>query len=104
VSKWTYDSTAYRRALAEVQATGPICWICGHAGSDSLDHVIPASVAPELAGEPSNWRPAHGVNGCAQCPPNLSGDRRRRGQPRRCNQSRGVSLTMPQQTRRSRQW
>lgn len=104
MSQWTYDSRRYRKALAEVQATGPICWLCGHPGSDTLDHVIPASIAPELAGEPSNWRPAHGVKGCSQCPPNTSGDKRRNGQPQRCNQSRGNKLELPQQTRRSRVW
>jgi 5-methylcytosine-specific restriction endonuclease McrA len=104
MSKWTYDSRAYRKALAEVQATGPICHICGHPGSDSLDHVLPASLFPELAGDPSNWRPVHGVNGCPQCPPNPSADKRRNGQPRRCNQQRGVRLIMPETSRRSRAW
>jgi 5-methylcytosine-specific restriction endonuclease McrA len=103
MSKWTYDSRAYRKTLAQVQATGPICWLCGHPGSDTLDHVIPASVAPDLAGDPSNWKPAHGVNGCPHCPPTVSADRRRHGQPRRCNQSRG-NRTPATQTRRSRAW
>ena len=104
MSRWTHDSRAYRKALRQVQATGPICHICGHPGSDSLDHALPASLYPELAGEPSNWRPAHGIRGCAQGPPNPSTDRRRRGQPRRCNQQRSNKLTLPTQTRRSRAW
>lgn len=91
MSQWTYDSRRYRKALAEVQATGPICWLCGHPGSDSLDHVIPASVAPDLASDPSNWRPAHGVRGCPTCGV-------------KCQQVKGNKLTMPQQTRRSRAW
>lgn len=41
MSQHTHDSAAYRRALAEVQRTGPACWLCHHLGSDSLDHVIP---------------------------------------------------------------
>ncbi len=90
MSQWTYDSRRYRTALREVQATGPTCWLCGHPGSDSLDHVIPASVAPELAADPSNWRPCHGVQGCPTC-------------GRRCNQERGTRMASPQ-TRRSRAW
>jgi 5-methylcytosine-specific restriction endonuclease McrA len=104
MSRWTHDSRRYRQALALVQATGPDCWICGHPGSDTIDHAIPASLAPDLAAEPSNWRPAHGVNGCPQCPPNPSTDKRRNGQPRRCNQQRSNRLQLPQQTRRSRAW
>jgi 5-methylcytosine-specific restriction endonuclease McrA len=90
MSQWTYDSRRYRTALRHVQATGPICWLCGHAGSDSLDHVIPASIAPELASDPGNWRPAHGVRGCPTC-------------GRKCNQQRGTRMTITQ-SRRSRAW
>jgi len=90
VSQWTYDSRRYRTALREVQATGPTCWLCGHPGSDSLDHVIPASVAPELAADPSNWRPSHGVQGWPTC-------------GRLCNQECGTRMASPQ-TRRSRAW
>lgn len=38
---------------------GDVCHLCGEAGADSVDHVIPRKVAPELALEPSNLRPAH---------------------------------------------
>jgi hypothetical protein len=103
VSQWTADSTWYRRAKAAFLAANTICWVCGHGGADQVDHVIPASVAPELRFEPSNWRPAHGVRGCPQCPPNPSTDKRRNGQPRRCNQSRGASMALPD-LRRSRVW
>lgn len=89
--------------LAEVQATGPTCGICGHPGSDSLDHIRPVSLYPELAKDPTNLRPVHGVNGCPHCPPNTSRDKRRNGQPRRCNQSKGNSLTNPNSPR-SRHW
>lgn len=104
MSRWTHDSRTYRQALAVIQATGPACWICGHPGADSIDHAIPASIAPDLAADPANWRPAHGVHGCPLCPPNPSSDRRRAGQPRRCNQQRGNNLQPPTQTRRSRAW
>jgi 5-methylcytosine-specific restriction endonuclease McrA len=91
MSRHTYDSRRYRKALAEVQATGPACWMCGHSGSDSLDHRIPASLAPELRADPANWWPCHGVKGCSTC-----------GQ--RCNQARGNNLAPPKQSPRSRRW
>jgi hypothetical protein len=90
MSRWTYDSRRYRRALAEIQAAGPTCWLCGHGGSDSIDHAIPASIAPDLRAEPSNWRPAHGVRGCSTCGV-------------KCQQSRGASLTI-KRSPRSRRW
>lgn len=41
-----------------------ICWLCGHAGADTVDHVIPLRVLKqtgqmELANDPTNLRPAH---------------------------------------------
>lgn len=78
---WTGRLTA--RALAHTLRThGRICWLCGHTlhpGTESTDHVLPASTHPELEHEPSNWRPAHlhpagrprgcDVTGC-RCPGN----------------------------------
>lgn len=103
MSRWTADSWWYRQAKRDFLAANTTCWLCGHGGADTIDHIIPASAAPHLRFEVRNWKPAHGVNGCLQCPPNPSRDRRRRGQPRRCNQARGNRLTMTQ-TRRSRDW
>lgn len=90
VSRWTHDSRRYRKWLAEVKATGPTCYICGHPGSTEGHHVPPASLYPELAGDPATWKPAHGVRGCPVC-------------GRRCNQEQGNSLT-PKQSPRSRRW
>jgi hypothetical protein len=94
VSRWTYDSRRYRRALREIQATGPACVLCGHAGSDSIHHRIPPSrfphIAAELASDPANWAPAHGVRGCPTCGV-------------RCNQVQGNKLT-PVHRPRSRRW
>jgi hypothetical protein len=85
---------AYRRYRAWVKATGPTCAICGHPGALSVDHWrAPArypTIAVQLALDPANWRPAHGIEGCYQCPPNPSRDKRRRGNPTRCNQSKGA--------------
>jgi hypothetical protein len=103
VSRWSADSRWYRKAKAEYLAAHPTCWICGHPGADQIDHVIHASVAPWLRFDPANWRPAHGVNGCAECPPTVSADKRRHGQPRRCNQQRGTKQTVTMSPR-SRRW
>ena len=46
-----------RRAIL---AESDICWLCGKPGADTVDHVVPVSVAPWLELEPSNLRPAHG--------------------------------------------
>lgn len=35
------------------------CWLCGHDGATSLDHVIPTILRPDLEWAPSNWRAAH---------------------------------------------
>jgi 5-methylcytosine-specific restriction endonuclease McrA len=49
----------WRQIRAQVLATNTICWLCGLPGADSVDHVIPLSVAPELAHDPANLKPAH---------------------------------------------
>jgi hypothetical protein len=103
MSRWSADSRWYRKAKAEFLTAHPTCWICGHDGADQIDHVIPVSVVPELAMVVANWRPAHGVNGCPECPPTVSADKRRHGQPRRCNQARGTKPDLPPSPR-SRRW
>ena len=66
---------------------GDVCWICNHPGATDLDHVVPAAVDPGRMLDPSNVRPAHGVDGCAFCPPIVTRNGVRR---RACNQSRGM--------------
>jgi 5-methylcytosine-specific restriction endonuclease McrA len=96
MSRWSRlaDSRGYRRYLGEIKATGATCVLCGHPGSTSVHHLIPPSrfpeMAKELASDPANWAPAHGVEGCPTC-------------GRRCNQSQGDSLT-PKHSPRSRRW
>ncbi len=46
---------------------GDKCHLCGHAGADSADHLIPVSVWPNQPYEPALARPAHGVAGCPTC-------------------------------------
>lgn len=35
------------------------CWICGHPGANSIDHVLSQQARPDLVWEPTNWRAAH---------------------------------------------
>jgi len=69
----------WRRVRAQVLRASDVCWICGHPGSDTVDHLVPLSMGgPPL--DRSNLAPAHGVNPCGSC-------------GRRCNPSRGDGRT-----------
>lgn len=47
---------------------GDTCWICGHGGSGTVDHVESLTERPDLAYELSNLRPAHGYHSpCPSC-------------------------------------
>lgn len=57
-------SRPFRRVRAQVLAASNVCWLCGHTGADTVDHVIPLRVLREtgrmdLANDPGNLRPAH---------------------------------------------
>jgi 5-methylcytosine-specific restriction endonuclease McrA len=83
-------NAVYRRNRALLLSTDDVCQICGHAGAETADHIVPARLWPRGAdGKPlpgmddlSNLRPAHGtkapgvLNRCPVC-------------SRLCNQSRG---------------
>jgi 5-methylcytosine-specific restriction endonuclease McrA len=52
----------WRRIREQVLAASTICHLCGHAGADTVDHVIPVSKLPHnhpLVRDPANLRPAH---------------------------------------------
>lgn len=68
------------RALTHVIARdGDTCHLCQHPGANSVDHETPVTIRPDLAEDPTNWRPAHlygaghpkgcHVDGC-HCPGN----------------------------------
>lgn len=79
----------WRRIRAQILAASTTCWICGHGGADTVDHVIALSKGGDPL-DPANLRPAHGVRGCATC-------------GRKCNSSKGAS-TAPPAPRASRAW
>lgn len=94
----------YRRNRAILLAPGPDCWLCGHPGATTADHIIPAKLWPRDASgrmlpgfdELPNLGPAHGsmgssgaVNRCRIC-------------GKACNQVKGARITMARP--RSRDW
>ena len=90
MSRHTPDGRQYRKHNKAMLAGGPTCWRCGHEGADQAGHIIPASVAPDLAHDPTNRRPEHGVRGCPTC-------------GRKCNQEAGAKLVVTLSPR-SRRW
>ena len=57
----------WQRLRTRVLSTSGVCILCGHDGSQDVDHIIPRSVAPELAEDITNLGPIHGVDGCPSC-------------------------------------
>lgn len=58
-----------------------VCHICGHPGSDEVDHVV-ALARGGSDTDPSNLRPAHGAKPCDTC-------------GRQCNRSKGAKPFAP---------
>lgn len=65
----------YRRWREDILTRSTICWICGHPGADSADHIVPLTRGGAPL-DPDNGAPAH-YHPCPTC-------------GRRCNQSRGA--------------
>lgn len=84
------DGHAYRLARRAVLARDTTCHLCGHEGSDQVDHILPRSTHPEIPEEEiTNLAPVHGVTRCPTC-------------REACNQVKGNGLwTRPI---RSRDW
>lgn len=53
---------SFARLRARVLEASDICWLCGQAGADTVDHVVPLKLAPHLGEDIDNLRPAH--RGC----------------------------------------
>ena len=78
------SSVRWRKIRKQVLDANDICWLCGKPGADTVDHVLPLSVYPELAHDIGNLRPAH----------------------QRCNSSKGAGAPGAHQAPmpRSRRW
>jgi 5-methylcytosine-specific restriction endonuclease McrA len=77
MSRSTGRSTRpFRRMRQQTLAESDICIVCGHRASDSVDHIVPIAIAPELAEDPANLGPCHNEP-CPTC-------------ARRCNNEKGI--------------
>lgn len=72
-----HNGRPYQRMRRLIGLPGAVCHICGHPGSTDADLIVPRVVDPHQQVHPGNYRPAHGVHGCATC-------------GRKCNQERGA--------------
>lgn len=55
----------WRRLRARILSESDVCHICGHHGSDAVDHVIPLYRGG--TNDPTNLRPAHHTSECPTC-------------------------------------
>jgi len=53
------SSRAWKRLRLRVLEQSDVCWLCGQAGADTVDHIVPLSIAPHLGESPDNVAPAH---------------------------------------------
>ncbi|AZM91443.1 HNH endonuclease [Streptomyces sp. W1SF4] len=83
------DLTAYsyRKQRARFLAESDVCHLCGHAGADVVDHVIPVAQGADPE-DTSNWLPAHGVGRCPTCGRNCNGEKGSKAQAVRLKTSR----------------
>ena len=56
------SSVRWRKIRKQVLESSDQCWLCGKPGADTVDHVLPLSIYPELARHMCGLRPAH--NSC----------------------------------------
>jgi 5-methylcytosine-specific restriction endonuclease McrA len=83
MSKHAGRSTrSFRKMRQRILETSNICWLCGQPGADTVDHIIPLSIDPSLAEDPTNLLPAH----------------------RGCNSSRGARMPEAKSLNASRIW
>lgn len=59
MSRYSARGPKWQRIRAQVLAANSVCWLCGRPGANEVDHVVPASVRPDLRFDPANLRPAH---------------------------------------------
>lgn len=86
------EGAVWRRiAKSVVSRDFGVCYICGHTGATSADHVIPLTERPDLDLDAANLKAAHGFpHPCPVCSPAAIA---RGGKPVYCNEvKQGWSL------------
>ena len=61
------NTRAIRARNRRILAASDICWLCGHAGADAVDHKAPVALRPDLEHDPTNLAPAHHFEPCPTC-------------------------------------
>ena len=61
------NTRAIRTRNKRILAASDICWLCGHAGADAVDHKAPVALRPDLEHDPTNLAPAHHFEPCPTC-------------------------------------
>ena len=61
------NTRARRERNHRLLATNDVCWLCGHAGSDAVEHKVSVKARPDLADDPTNLAPAHHFVACPTC-------------------------------------
>lgn len=52
-------SRSFKRMRTRILEESNVCWLCGQPGADTVDHIVPLSVAPDLGEVAANMAPAH---------------------------------------------
>ena len=73
--------SARQRRNRAILALSDVCHICGHPGSDAVDHVYPLSKGGS-DDDPDNLKPAHHDVPCPTC-------------GERCNRAKGARIIAP---------
>lgn len=53
------STRSFKRMRARILEESNVCWLCGQPGADTVDHIVPLKVAPQLGEVPGNLAPAH---------------------------------------------
>ena len=64
------NTRAIRERNRRILAASDVCHLCGHPGSDAVDHVTPWIVCKQQGIDPDtpdNLRPAHHTEPCPTC-------------------------------------
>ena len=61
------NTRAIRARNRRILAASDICWLCGHAGADAVDHKAPVALRPDLEHDLANLAPAHHFEPCPTC-------------------------------------